>query len=113
MVYGWAADWPDGFGFLAQIVDSRTIRATGGNTNLGVVDPAVDAMLDKAVTTTDKAAREQIWVDIDKKVMDDAFYIPGVWSKGLFYRPKNLTNVFITDGFRSTTTSRWARPGSR
>ena len=26
-------------------------------------------------------------------------YIPGVWSKGLFYRPKNLTNVFITDGF--------------
>jgi peptide/nickel transport system substrate-binding protein len=99
MVYGWAADWPDGFGFLAQLVDSRTIRATGGNTNLGVVDPEVDAMLDKAGTTTDKAAREQIYVDIDKKVMDDAYYIPGVWSKGLFFRPKNLTNVFITDGF--------------
>ncbi len=99
MVYGWAADWPDGFGFLAQLVDSRTIRATGGNTNLGVVDPEVDAMLDKAGETTDKAAREQIYVDIDKKVMDDAYYIPGVWSKGLFYRPKNLTNVFITDGF--------------
>jgi len=99
MVYGWAADWPDGFGFLAQLVDSRTIRATGGNTNLGVVDPEVDAMLDKAGTTTDKGAREQIYVDIDKKVMDDAYYIPGVWSKGLFFRPKNLTNVFITDGF--------------
>jgi peptide/nickel transport system substrate-binding protein len=99
MLYGWAADWPDGFGFFAQTVDSRTIRATGGNTNLGVVDPEVDAMLDKAGTTTDQAAREQVYVDIDKKVMDDAFYIPGVWSKGLFYRPKNLTNVFITDGF--------------
>ncbi len=100
MVYGWAADWPDGFGFLAQLVDSRAIKPSGGNTNLGVVDPEVDAMLDKAGATTDKAAREQIYVDIDKKVMDDAYYIPGVWSKGLFYRPKNLTNVFITDGFQ-------------
>ena len=23
---GWGADWPDGFGFLSQITDSRTIR---------------------------------------------------------------------------------------
>ena len=75
------------------------IKPAGGNTNLGVIDPAVDAMLDKAGSTTDQAAREQIYVDIDKKVMDDAFIIPGVWSKGLFYRPQNLTNVFITDGF--------------
>ena len=96
---GWGADWNDGFGFLSQIVDSRVIKPAGGNTNLGVIDPEVDAMLDKAGTTTDQAAREQIYVDVDKKVMDDAFIIPGVWSKGLFFRPKDLTNVFITDGF--------------
>ena len=65
-----------------------------------VKDPAVDALLDKALTTTDTTAREEIWVDIDKKVMDDAFVLPGVWAKGLLYRPKNLTNVFITDGFQ-------------
>ena len=100
MVYGWGADWPDGYGFLAQIVDSRVIRATGGNSNLSVKDPAVDALIDKALTTTDTTAREAIWVDIDKKVMDDAFVLPGIWAKGLLYRPKNLTNVFITDGFQ-------------
>lgn len=100
MVNGWGADWPDGYGFLAQIVDSRVIRATGGNTNLSVKDPAVDAMIDKALQTTDTAAREAIWVDIDKKVMDDAYILPGIWAKGLLYRPKNLTNVFITDGFQ-------------
>jgi peptide/nickel transport system substrate-binding protein len=100
IVYGWAADWPDGYGFLAQITDSRVIRATGGNSNFGVKDPEVDAMLDKAVTTTDTAAREQMWVDIDKKVMDDAYIVPGIWAKGLLYRPKNLTNVFITDGYQ-------------
>jgi peptide/nickel transport system substrate-binding protein len=97
IVYGWGADWPDGYGFLAQIVDSRVIRAAG-NTNLGIKDPAVDADLDKALTTTDTTAREAIWVDIDKKVMADAFVVPGVWAKGLLYRPQNLTNVFVSDG---------------
>lgn len=99
LVNGWAADWPDGYGFLAQIVDSRVIRATGGNTNLSVKDPAVDADIDKALLTTDTTAREAIWVDIDKKVMADAFILPGIWAKGLLYRPQNLTNAFITDGF--------------
>ncbi|WP_312859294.1 ABC transporter substrate-binding protein [Pseudonocardia xinjiangensis] len=99
-VFGWAADWPDGYGFLAQMVDSRAIRASGGNTNFGVKDPEVDAMLDKALVTTDTTAREKIWVDIDKKVMDDAYILPGIWSKGLLYRPPNLTNVFITDGYQ-------------
>jgi peptide/nickel transport system substrate-binding protein len=47
MVYGWAADWPDGYGFLAQITDSRAIRAAG-NTNLGVKLPEVDKLLDQA-----------------------------------------------------------------
>jgi peptide/nickel transport system substrate-binding protein len=100
LVNGWGADWPDGFGFLSQIIDSRTIRATGGNYNLSVKDPAVDALVDKALTTTDTAAREQVWVDADKKVMEDAFVLPGIWGRGLLYRPKTLTNVFISDGFQ-------------
>jgi len=99
IVYGWGADWPDGFGFLSQITDSRVIRAQGGNTNLTVRDPAVDALIDKAMTGPDLASRQADWVDVDKKVMDDAYDLPGVWAKGLLFRPKNLTNVFVTDGF--------------
>jgi peptide/nickel transport system substrate-binding protein len=100
MVYGWGADWNDGFGFLKEIVDSRSIRATGGNSNLSVKDPAVDALLDKAIATTDEAARNKIWGEVDKKVMEGAFILPGVWAKGLLYRPKTLTNVFISNGFQ-------------
>ncbi len=98
LVYGWAADWPDGFGFLSQIVDSRTIRPAG-NTNLGIVIPQVDAMIDKALVTTDEGARNQIWGDVDKMVMDQAAVIPGVWSKGLTYRPPYLTNVFVNNAW--------------
>ena len=99
ILYGWAPDWPDGYAFLAQLVDSRVIRATG-NTNLGIKEPDIDQMLDQGLATTDIPAREQIWVSIDRKVMDDAFILPCLWGKGLHYRPPNLTNAFITDGFQ-------------
>jgi peptide/nickel transport system substrate-binding protein len=98
IVYGWGADWPDGFGFLQQIVDSRVIRPAG-NTNLGIKIPAVDQQLDTALKTTDKAAREKIWGDIDRTVMENAAVLPGIWAKGLLFRPSNLTNVFVNDGF--------------
>lgn len=94
LAYGWGADWPDGFGFLQQIVDSRVIRESG-NTNLGIRIPAVDAAIDAALQQTDQAARETIWGDIDKLVMDEAVVMPGVWSRGLLFRPSNLTNVFV------------------
>lgn len=97
IVYGWGADWPDGFGFLSQIVDSRVIRAAGGNTNLGVKIPAADALIDKALITTDAAARNAIWGETDRTVMENAAVLPGVWSKGLLFRPANLTNVFVND----------------
>ena len=100
MVHGWGADWPDGYGFLAQLVDSRVIRASGGNTNLSVKDPKVDGLIDRALATTDTSAREKIWAQIDAQVMDDAFMLPGIWAKGLLYRPAQLSNVFVTDGFQ-------------
>jgi peptide/nickel transport system substrate-binding protein len=100
MITGWSADWPDGYGFLAQIVDSRTIRPSGGNPNLGIRDPRVDLLLDEAVRTADPIVRERMWADIDRLVMEDARVLPGIWAKGLFYRPPNLTNVFITDGYQ-------------
>ncbi len=100
MQNGWGADWPDGFGFLSQIVDSRVIRATGGATNLSVRDPAIDAMIDQALKTTDQTQREQIWNNVDQATLKDAYVLPNVWAHSLLYRPKNLTNVFISNGYQ-------------
>jgi peptide/nickel transport system substrate-binding protein len=99
MVNGWGADWPDGFGFLQQITDSRVIRESGGNTNLTVKIPDVDRMFDNALKTTDTTAREGIWAQIDERVMQEAVILPGVWAKGLLYRPPNLHNVYVTNAY--------------
>ena len=96
---GWQADWPDGFGFLSQIVDSRVIRETGGSSNTSVRIPEVDQMLDTALTELDTDKRNQLWAEIDKRVMEEAVIYPGVYSKALLVRSKNATNIFVTDAF--------------
>jgi peptide/nickel transport system substrate-binding protein len=96
---GWQADWPDGFGFLSQITDSRVIRVTGGSSNTSVRIPVVDKMLDQALTELDTDKRNQIWGAIDKRVMEEAVIYPGVYSKALLVRSKNATNIFVTDAF--------------
>jgi peptide/nickel transport system substrate-binding protein len=96
---GWGADWPDGFGFLSQIVDSRVIRPTGGSSNTSVRIAEVDKMLDAAVAETDNGKREALWAQIDKRVMEEAVIYPGMYAKSLLVRSKNLTNVFVSDAF--------------
>src|SRR5215217_5924491 len=96
---GWQADWPDGFGFLSQITDSRVIRETGGSSNTSVRIPEVDQMLDKALTELNTDKRNQMWGEIDKRVMQEAVIYPGVYSKALLVRSKNASNIFVTDAF--------------
>ncbi|WP_432922144.1 ABC transporter substrate-binding protein [Microbispora sp. CA-135349] len=98
MLYGWAADYPEGYGFFQQIVDSRTIRPAG-NTNLSVKDPEIDKLVDVAAAATDDATREKAWADVDAKVMDDAYVLPYVWAHSLFYRPPTLKNVFVSQNW--------------
>jgi peptide/nickel transport system substrate-binding protein len=98
MVFGWAADWPSGFGFLKEITDSRTIKPAG-NTNFSIKDPKVDAAIDKAMAAPDAQTSQKLWSDVDKAAMETAYALPGIVAKGLFYRPPNLTNVFITNGY--------------
>jgi peptide/nickel transport system substrate-binding protein len=96
---GWQADWNDGFGMLSQIVDSRVIKETGGSSNMSVRIPEVDKMLDDAIAETDKSKREQLWGQIDKRIMEEAVIYPGLYAKSLLIRGQGLTNVFVTQAY--------------
>ncbi|MFF5112488.1 ABC transporter substrate-binding protein [Streptosporangium sp. NPDC000509] len=96
---GWGADWNDGFGFMSQIVDSRTIRESGGNYNLSIKDKEIDAKIDQVFQETDVAKRDALWGEIDQRVMEQAYVLPSVWSKGVLVRPQGATNVFVTGAF--------------
>jgi peptide/nickel transport system substrate-binding protein len=96
---GWGADWNTWFGFLSQIVDSRVIRETGGSSNISVRIPEVDKLIDQGVAELDTAKANQIGAQIDKKVMEEAVIVPGLYAKSLLVRGKGLTNVFVNEQF--------------
>ena len=98
-INSWQSDWPDGFGFLSEITDSRVIRATGGSSNTSVRIPEVDKMLDQALTELDTDKRNQMWGEIDKRVMQEAVIYPGVYARLLLVRSKNATNIFVSDAW--------------
>ena len=93
--YGWAADWPDGYGFFYYIADGKAI-SPAGNTNLSQLnDPVINDLLGKMATTTDAATRNSYTSQIDLQIMKDAAILPGVYAKSLLYRSPSLTNVYV------------------
>jgi peptide/nickel transport system substrate-binding protein len=93
--YGWAADWPDGYGFFFYIVDGKAI-SPAGNTNLSQLnDPVVNDLITKMTTTNDAATRNSYTSQIDQQIMKDAAILPGVYAKSLLYRGTSLTNVYV------------------
>jgi len=95
---GWSADWPNGFGFLDELVAGNTIAPTG-NTNIAELnDPVINNLFTKSNTLTGDA-RTAIWSQIDMQTMKDAAVLPMVYAKSLDYRSPSLTNAYIWDQF--------------
>ena len=97
---GWGADWPDGYGFLDELVNGDAI-VPAGNTNIGMLnDPVVNNLFSKAAGITDATQRNAIWSQIDRQVMKDAVIVPIVYAKALIYRPPTLTNVYFDQAYQ-------------
>jgi peptide/nickel transport system substrate-binding protein len=93
--YGWAADWPDGYGFFYYIADGKAISPAGNTNQSQLNDPVVNDLIGKMATTSDAATRNSYTGQIDMQIMKDAAILPGVWAKSLLYRGTSLTNVYV------------------
>jgi peptide/nickel transport system substrate-binding protein len=92
---GWGPDWPDAYGWGWALYDGGSI-APAGNTNISELnDPAVNSLFTQLEAATTDSAQNSIAGQIDKKVMQDAAILPGVYSKALLYRPTDVTNVYV------------------
>ena len=99
LMSGWGADFPDGLGFLQQIVDSRAIKQTG-NQNLGELrNAAIDSLLDLGAKTDDQARRAELWARIDRAVMETAVICPYLYARSLLYRGPRVTNIYVSGAY--------------
>jgi len=91
---GWGADWPNGYGFLDELLNGNSIAATG-NTNIAEENnPVINNLFTKSDSLTG-AARTAIWSQIDMQAMKDAVILPSVYQKVLLYRNPDATNVYV------------------
>lgn len=98
-VYGWAADFPTGFGYLQALSDKAAI-VDSGNSNVSMLDdPQINQWWKDVVKVQDPAAREKIYNQIDQKALELGALIPNVYAKSLIYRGPKLTNVYYHAGF--------------
>ncbi|GAA2976200.1 ABC transporter substrate-binding protein [Streptomyces fulvorobeus] len=99
IMFGWGADFPDGYGFLPQIVDGRAIKERG-NQNMGELDdPEINDLLDQGATCSDPVERARIWQRIDRLTMEHAVIVPYLYPRSLLYRHPDARNVFVTGSF--------------
>lgn len=99
IMFGWGADFPDGYGFLQQIVDGRAIKERG-NQNMGELDdPEINDLLDRGATCADPVERAEIWQRIDRLTMEHAVIVPYLYPRSLLYRHPAARNVFVTGSF--------------
>ena len=98
-INGWAADWPDGFGFLYNLTAGSAIQPAGNSNIEELNDPVVNGLFAQVLATGNTAARNAIWPQIDRQVMADAVILPGVYGRALLYRNPHLTNVYVQQAY--------------
>jgi peptide/nickel transport system substrate-binding protein len=89
----WCPDYPgNGSRSVGVLLDGRKITPTANN-NYGHYDnPKVNAMIDQAYATTDEAARNALWGQIDRLVMEDAAWAPLVYDREAFFWSARVRN---------------------
>lgn len=93
---GWGPDWQN-----ASTVIPELFGANGGFTLSRVNDPAFEAEVQEALATTDRAAQAELWKDLNKKAMEQAWAVPTRFGKIQYLWGSKLGNAFLWDAYGS------------
>jgi peptide/nickel transport system substrate-binding protein len=71
--------------FIGVLLDGRKITAKANNNYGDYNNPVVNAMIDRAYATENPAVRNGLWGQIDRKIMDDAAWVPLVYERQTYF----------------------------
>jgi peptide/nickel transport system substrate-binding protein len=95
---GWGADFPTGVGFWYSIAHGKARYPNGTSNYVNLNDPKVNQLLDQS-NSAPKNQWNTIGRQVDDAIMDDAVYVPIMWTKSVYWRNARLTNVYSTNFF--------------
>ncbi|MFE7030301.1 ABC transporter substrate-binding protein [Streptomyces sp. NPDC057621] len=99
ILMGFAADFPTGQGFLRSLVDGRFILRTGNNNYSEINDPEINTLFDAAIAERDPGKAGTIYQKINRKVSENAVYLPITYEKIMMWRSPRLLNAYTADSY--------------
>ncbi|MGH4034360.1 ABC transporter substrate-binding protein [Actinomycetota bacterium Odt1-20B] len=96
---GWGPDFPSGQGYAQPLFDSRFLLETGNYNEAQLKDKKIDALFDKAIAATDSAKAGEIYKELDKRILDNADWMPFLYEKNITWRGSRLTNAYMSDAY--------------
>jgi peptide/nickel transport system substrate-binding protein len=94
----WGADYPTTNGFWYSLAHSKANNPSSDSNYVNLSDPKVDQLLDQALVAKSNQW-DQIGRQLDDAIMNDAVYLPIMWTKSAYWRNERLTNVYSTNFF--------------
>jgi peptide/nickel transport system substrate-binding protein len=99
--------------FIGVLLDGRTITPTANNNYGGYNNPKVNALIDQAYAARDDRARDAIWGQIDRLVMEDAAWAPLVYDREAFFWSSRVRNWTFTPWLANPDiTNLWLDPNT-
>ena len=96
---GWGPDFPTGQGYAQPLFDSRFIFENGNYNESQIKDPEIDKLFDKAIASTDPAEATTLYEQLNKRLLDNADWMPFIYEKNISWRSPRLTNVYSSAAY--------------
>jgi peptide/nickel transport system substrate-binding protein len=93
---GWAPDWQN-----ASTVIPELFGAQGGFNLSQVNDPAFEEQVQIALGTIDRTAQADLWKELNKKAMEQAWAVPTRFGKVQYLWGSKIGNAFLWDAYGS------------
>jgi peptide/nickel transport system substrate-binding protein len=96
---GWGPDFPTGQGYAQPLFDSRFIFENGNYNESQIKDPEIDKLFDQAIASTDPAKSKALYEQMNKRLLDNADWMPFIYEKNISWRSPRLTNVYSSAAY--------------
>jgi peptide/nickel transport system substrate-binding protein len=111
----WCPDYPGNGSrsFIGVLLDGRKITPTANNNYGNYNNSKVNAMIDRAYATREESARNAIWGQIDRLLMEDAAWAPLVYDREAFFWSARVRNWTFTPWLSNPDiTNLWLDPNT-
>ncbi|MFD9909982.1 ABC transporter substrate-binding protein [Streptomyces sp. NPDC059063] len=96
---GWGPDFPSGQGYAQPLFDSRFLVENGNYNESQIKDKQIDKLFDEAIAEVDPVKAGEIYKKVDKRILDQADWMPFLYEKNITWRGSRLTNAYMNDAY--------------